>query len=336
MSLATRCTACNTVFKVVQDQLKVSKGWVRCGRCDTVFNALEELFELNGDTVIGIAQRSSLVSTAPEPVATPQALAQEPFEEDDLSGLEIDKQEEPPHSLFAISRSGIAKTPAALVQPRDRNEFADAQFDSDLLVSEDAPGVGPQPEQVAQAGEEMPYTPPLPGDETPAFIRHADAQARWKTPRARLSLILCSLLLVGLLGMQVTYHFRDLWAAQIPASRGFLTAWCNWTGCKVMPYRSIKDFTVENTALTRLPGNNDVFRLSVTLRNRSTLSLRLPWVELSVSDSAGQLMARRTLVTSDFQVPQDSLKGHSEITLQLLLKSLNPSINGYTVEVFYP
>ena len=33
------------VFHVVQDQLKVSGGWVRCGHCDEVFNALENLFE---------------------------------------------------------------------------------------------------------------------------------------------------------------------------------------------------------------------------------------------------------------------------------------------------
>ncbi len=47
MSLATRCTACGTVFRVVQDQLKVSEGWVRCGRCKEVFNALEGLFDLD-------------------------------------------------------------------------------------------------------------------------------------------------------------------------------------------------------------------------------------------------------------------------------------------------
>ena len=46
MSLATRCAACGTVFRVVQDQLKVSEGWVRCGRCAEVFNALEGLFDL--------------------------------------------------------------------------------------------------------------------------------------------------------------------------------------------------------------------------------------------------------------------------------------------------
>ena len=47
MSLATRCTACGTVFRVVQDQLKISEGWVRCGRCKEVFNALEGLFDLD-------------------------------------------------------------------------------------------------------------------------------------------------------------------------------------------------------------------------------------------------------------------------------------------------
>ena len=45
MSLVTRCPACDMVFRVVQDQLKVSGGWVRCGHCDEVFNALESLFE---------------------------------------------------------------------------------------------------------------------------------------------------------------------------------------------------------------------------------------------------------------------------------------------------
>ena len=47
MSLATRCTHCGTIFKVVQDQLKVSEGWVRCGRCNEVFHAIPTLFDLD-------------------------------------------------------------------------------------------------------------------------------------------------------------------------------------------------------------------------------------------------------------------------------------------------
>lgn len=70
MSLATRCTACGTIFKVVQDQLKVSEGWVRCGRCQTVFNALEGLFDLERDPP---PQRRNGVTPPPPNPAAPQA-----------------------------------------------------------------------------------------------------------------------------------------------------------------------------------------------------------------------------------------------------------------------
>lgn len=39
MSLTTRCPACQTLFQVVPDQLRISGGWVRCGRCDEIFDA---------------------------------------------------------------------------------------------------------------------------------------------------------------------------------------------------------------------------------------------------------------------------------------------------------
>jgi predicted Zn finger-like uncharacterized protein len=52
MSLATRCPACGTIFRVVQDQLKVSEGWVRCGQCHEVFHGIEALFDLDSDPAI--------------------------------------------------------------------------------------------------------------------------------------------------------------------------------------------------------------------------------------------------------------------------------------------
>lgn len=49
MTLAARCPSCGTVFRVVQDQLRVSEGWVRCGRCAEVFNAIDTLVEVDAD-----------------------------------------------------------------------------------------------------------------------------------------------------------------------------------------------------------------------------------------------------------------------------------------------
>lgn len=47
MALAARCPECNTAFRIVPDQLKISEGWVRCGHCSYVFNAFESQFEIS-------------------------------------------------------------------------------------------------------------------------------------------------------------------------------------------------------------------------------------------------------------------------------------------------
>lgn len=74
MSLATRCTHCGTIFKVVQDQLKVSEGWVRCGRCHEVFNALPALFDLDNEAPPPRrtpAPQSATPESTPGPVPAP-------------------------------------------------------------------------------------------------------------------------------------------------------------------------------------------------------------------------------------------------------------------------
>ena len=51
MSLITRCTACQTLFKVVPDQLRISDGWVRCGQCGEIFDAAQNLLMGQEDPV---------------------------------------------------------------------------------------------------------------------------------------------------------------------------------------------------------------------------------------------------------------------------------------------
>lgn len=55
----TRCPACQTLFRVRPETLRIAHGQVRCGRCDAQFNALETLAE----------DAEALV----EPVAAPDA-----------------------------------------------------------------------------------------------------------------------------------------------------------------------------------------------------------------------------------------------------------------------
>ena len=64
MSLVTRCPACETTFKVVKDQLRISDGWVRCGRCSQVFDANLDLREAP-------EPGSSSSAPVPAPASTP-------------------------------------------------------------------------------------------------------------------------------------------------------------------------------------------------------------------------------------------------------------------------
>lgn len=93
MSLATSCPSCGTVFKVVEDQLKISEGWVRCGHCHDVFNALEGLFDLQRkDSALGALAAASARSTygSSDPQAQSTPLAHEAGEDGHPTGGVVD------------------------------------------------------------------------------------------------------------------------------------------------------------------------------------------------------------------------------------------------------
>src|SRR4029453_9172795 len=112
--------------------------------------------------------------------------------------------------------------------------------------------------------------------------------------------------------------------------------WCAGTGCRIAAPRRIEDISVESTALARAAAGADTFRLSVTLRNRGSVPVSMPSIDLTLTDTAGQLVARRALNPSDFRASDPALAPGSEGALQALLTAGNPQLSGYTVEIFYP
>jgi len=314
MSMATRCIACGTIFRVVQDQLKVSEGWVRCGRCDEVFNALDGLFDL---------EHEQPPPWQPGQVDT-KAQKRPGFEK---TAADLDEEDRIASRFFRPEQEQVTKTPAETVRKRDRVDFADAEFNTDVLSEEDV-GLPPARDPAARTA------PARRG--APQFVRHADSAARWRTPHARIALCLATLLLLGGLTLQIGHHFRDYVAVRWPALEPALLAWCDVAHCRLEAPRRIDDVTVESSALTLAGAGGDTFRLALSLRNRGRLPVTMPWVELTLSDSAGQLIARRALSPAEFQVVQPVLAAESEMPMQLLLTAGTSRVSGYSVEAFYP
>jgi len=349
MSLATRCTSCGTVFRVVQDQLKVSEGWVRCGRCDAVFNALEGLFDLGRDTPPewdDAATRAPSLSAEPAPRAESAAstdlaiAAPTPAQEKGHSSsfpstapAALDDLLADPIGAHLFRKRGAEtdKRPSVKVDERDRLEFSDARFDSDLFAenaSADDAGLSESPTTDAA---DLPLES---AHQQPDFLRRAERRARWRSGPVRTALAAAGGLALILLVVQVGHHFRDGAAARWPATRPILAAWCKITDCTLEAPRRIDDLVVDSTALTRAIGL-DAFVLSVTLKSRSTLPLATPSVDLSLTDGNGRLVARRALAPRDFGAAAVIPPG-GEAPLQLMLNAGSARVSGYTVEIFYP
>ena len=321
MRLATRCSACGTVFRVVEDQLKVSEGWVRCGRCNDVFNALESLFDLERDTPPAWAPgEPASVDLRPD---QPESFAAERASDSSLVDR-IDSQ------LLGLRRHESTSTPATRVDERDRLDFPDAQFEPDSISGEAIVVVHDTTLQ-SDALESDVVSPPA----TPEFIRHAQRRARWDRPAARLALAVTALLLVSALTLQIGHHFRDTIAMRWPSLKPVLAAWCAAPRCALQPPKRIEDIAVESSALTRAAGL-DAFNLAVTLRNRGGMALALPSIDLSLTDASGQVLARRMLAPNEWRVAAPTIQAGAELPLQLLLTAGGARVSGYTVEIFYP
>jgi len=325
----------------------VSEGWVRCGRCNAVFNALEGLFDLGRDAPADWQEEPVdplVASLAPPPaewssLPSPPDDASEP-DDPETSRSDVDTPASDLGELLADpvdarlfgprKRSEAKPKPAGQLGARDRVEFSDARFDSDLFLDNTSiPDTELATLAVTDSGDLA-----LESSVRPDFVRRADRHARWRSTPVRAALGVACVLAALVLAMQAANHHRDILAARWPSLRPLLAAWCRAADCRIEAPRRIDEVLVENTALTRVPAQ-DAFVLSVTLRSRSELALTLPSIDLSLTDANGRLVARRALAPSDFSAAE-VIAPHAETPLQVTLSTGAAAVVGYTVEIFYP
>ena len=73
------------------------------------------------------------------------------------------------------------------------------------------------------------------------------------------------------------------------------------------------------------------------LRNRSGTTLRLPAIELTLTDANGGIVSRKVLAGADLHARADAaMEPGGEVPLYALLSTPGHSVAGYTIEVFYP
>jgi len=139
---------------------------------------------------------------------------------------------------------------------------------------------------------------------------------------------------------QAAYFYRDELAAA-PMLRPYTLQACEHIGCALRsPYDVGRIELVQPTGIAPHPRLANVLRLRATLVNRAEKAQPLPWLQVSLSDSTGRVLSRRTFAPRDYleQAAQAATDMAPNLAVGALLDVTNPDNKaaGYEIEFVVP
>lgn len=356
-ALATRCAQCGTSFRVSEEQLAVSDGYVRCGRCDAVFNARESLFDLE------------LGASGPMPLEPVQAPPAPPAAVDEPSSdlvfdtaaaaaptatgpetepeLEPEPEPLPPDEPHWAPEALAAPEPAAgdRAEPRWEAEVHPTQPPPEPALETGAGDddandrlrelLGVQPGGLGEPSAEKQAPPAA----APVWASLAPAPARRRrAPGSRWLLGvggLMAALLALALPLQWAWVERDALRARSPQLDQLLTQYL-----PQLPshgWRRLDGLSVGSSSLQATP-QGGAYQLELELQNRAAHALAMPWLDLSLSDAQGKLLMRRALSPQELGVDTSPLPpgGKRRIQTVFRLGDKSAPVAGYELGLFHP
>jgi predicted Zn finger-like uncharacterized protein len=152
--------------------------------------------------------------------------------------------------------------------------------------------------------------------------------------------------IAGIAAMAVALLVQGLWwfaspiALALPAARPALESVCGALGCTVALPQLPEQLFIEGSDLQLL----DVARphevlLTAQVRNRAAVAQQLPLIELTLTNTANQVVARRVLSPEEYldapAAGRRSIQGNEEIAIRLYLNTGDVRAAGYRLYLFF-
>lgn len=352
MALATRCPSCHALFRVAADQLKLRGGLVRCGACRHIFDATGTLSYIDDATLSTQAQASApAVGAVIAAIRKAESTASETLSIQGpatLPSAAVAAATESPSPAAEPAAASAAQVEPAATAGYPADTFAAA--DPDLPASaaqgdgtaEAALAAGPAPPQDQPAHEfrvdvEEPNAAAEPVEA--AFLREGRAQRR----RARTILFGSGALLLALLLLaQLAVAFRADVLVKFPQARPALEQLCKAFRCTVdWPARGDL-LAVVGSELQALAGTS-ALELTAVVRNRGNMTLALPAIELTLSDTMNRTVARKVFLPSEYLAGESDREAHrlaglepgADLTVRIAFEARGLNAAGFVVYPFY-
>ena len=350
MSLITRCPACETLFKVVPDQLRISDGWVRCGQCDEIFDASFHLLPAVPDTrsfVPALQDMAAVHEDAASSTALHADAPHSPSVDRDTPGgsclEEVPLPMAPVLDDCADEGAGVPALAAMEDEPAgQRALIPESTGLQDATPTEDDLVHVPPVEQAIEPDLVVPVDferiDPEPPVSDISFLQGRKKNVFWHRASMQVFLMALSLLLLlGLIG-QIVFRERDRIVALEPRFKPWLQAICEPLHCTVSPLRQIESIQIDSASFTRIRG--DSYRLNFTVKSTAKNALAIPSVELTLTDSLDQPVIRRVFSPGELGVKSEVLAAGAEwpASVAIAVKATGAAerVAGYRVLAFYP
>lgn len=357
---------------MVADQLRISQGWVRCGMCQAVFDASQDLQSVPDELLH--AEAAEHPSVPAEVPVIPAAEEVAPAVETQLDAPSLEAAGSMPEKAEAHFDSN--SEPTAFTSVEAAEQIAEAQDEAEVEAEKAPPSTAepsfadqakPWAESEDEAAQREPVLahvshvsapfdegeslPPqaaqqveaeggdklgLAAGDEPGFVRQARRKAFWHSAGMRVVLVLGSLVAVAGVAGQYAWQQRDALAAQYPALAPTLEQACRLAGCELKARREIADVVISGSGFKQLADAHQ-YQWSLTLENRSDVSVAIPMAELTLTDAQDKPLLRRVIDLKPLGAPPQ-LRAREEwsVNVPVQVQGLDAAVAGYRALVFYP
>lgn len=173
----------------------------------------------------------------------------------------------------------------------------------------------------------------------PAFVKHAQRKARISHIMKTVMMILAGVMVPVLL-LQSLYYWRNPLAEAVPQVRPMLNGMCVALHCTVGLPADIERLSLEANELQVVPPNQNVYALTVVMRNRSTSAQSWPHIELTLNNDDEKAVVRRVFRPRDYlsdpKLADGGIAAESEQQIKLNFELKDALVSGYRIYLFYP
>lgn len=328
--MKTRCTKCETIFNITEDQLALRDGLVRCGICKNVFNGQEALLPEEVDDFPVLEHEQAVWPEAPVMAGQETGHVYPDDSDNDHDDIKADPDEMPDEHRLQDEPDFHVGHDAGIYdeQPKEPVLGRQSWQEDDPIIVHHEPSVTYDDEPLRMGADDT--------DSYPA----SDYERRNTSLFWILGIFLGLLLLIG----QSLVVYRNQLVNVVPSLRPTLLQICQVVGCELGSDKNLASLQLKNWVLkpdlaAKPQEGVTALRLQFILRNNDARAQVWPLLVINLKNQQGLIEITKILEPREYVQPnllEQKFQPGTEVFINVPLAVFNVAVSGFELSLVYP